>query len=117
MVCVLCVGVNLEANYAQWPTLCMGAPGGLYRPTPRGYNGNPTGNGSQPSVSTLAGFSADRWGPLTGGPRWLSALWSTGRSHRSGVLLEAGYCCLAFGDEGFVVVSMATVLPLGGLSL
>ena len=29
---------------AKKPTLCMGAPGGLYRPTPRGYNGNPTGN-------------------------------------------------------------------------
>ena len=27
-------------------TLCMGAPGGLYRPTPRGYNGNPAGRGA-----------------------------------------------------------------------
>ena len=26
-------------------TFCMGAPGGLYRPTPRGYNGNPAGRG------------------------------------------------------------------------
>ena len=32
----------------------MGAPGGLYRPTPRGYNGNLAGHGAQPSVSTLA---------------------------------------------------------------
>ena len=61
-----------------------GCPGGLYRPTPQGYNGNPAGRGPQPSVSTLAGFSADRRGPPTGGPRWLSAFWSTGRSHRSG---------------------------------
>ena len=95
----------------------MGSLGGLYRPTPQGYNGNPAGREPQPSVSTLAGFSADRWGPPTGGPRRLPAFWSTGRSHRSGVLSEAGYCYLAFGDEGFVVVSMATVLLLGGLLL
>ena len=24
---------------------CMGALGGLYRPTPKGYNGNPAGRG------------------------------------------------------------------------
>ena len=36
----------------------MGAPGGLYRPTPRGYTCNPAGHWSQPSVSTLTGFSA-----------------------------------------------------------
>ena len=45
----------------------MGAPGGLYRPAPRGYNGNPAGRGSQPSVSQAAVFSADYWGPPTGG--------------------------------------------------
>ena len=95
----------------------MGALWGLYRPTPKGYNGNPAGRGPQPSVSTLAGFSADRWGPPTGGPCRLPAFWSTGRSHRSGVLLEAGYYCLASSDEGFVVVSMAIVPPRGGSSL
>ena len=82
MVCVrvLC----LEAKHAEAPTLCMGAPGGLYRPTPRGYNGNPTGNGSHPSVSMLAGFSAGWWVPPAGGSRRLLATWSTGRSHRLG---------------------------------
>ena len=69
---------------AEGRTLCMGAPGGLYRPTPRGYNGNPAGHWSQPSVSTLAGFSAGRWVPQTGGSRRLPASWSTGRPHRLG---------------------------------
>ena len=68
--------------YAQRPTLCMGAPGGLYRPTPRGYNGNPTGLWSQPSASMLARFSAGCWVPPGAGylvvrpappPRVLSA--------------------------------------------
>ena len=86
----------------------MGAPGGLYRPTPRGYNGNPTGNWSQPSVSTLAGFSAGWWVPPAAGylvdrpappPRVLSA---------------AAYCSRASDDEGFVEVSVATVVRLGG---
>ena len=95
----------------------MGVLWGLYRPTPQGYNGNLAMRGPQPSVSMLAGFSADRWGPPTGGPRHLPAFWSIGRSHRSRVLSEAGYCCLAFGDEGFGVVSMAIVSPPGGLSL
>ena len=97
--CVCCV---------QKLTLCMGAPGGLYRPTPRGYNGNPTGNWSQPSVSTLAGFSAGCWVPPAAGylvdrpappPRVLSA---------------AAYCSRASDDEGFVEVSVATVGRLGG---
>ena len=86
----------------------MGAPGGLYRPTPRGYNGNPTGVRSQPSVSTLAGFSAGCWVPPAAGylvyrpvppPRVLSA---------------AAYCSRASDDEGFVKVSVATVSRLGG---
>ena len=86
----------------------MGAPGGLYRPTPRGYNGNPAGHWSQPSVSTLASFSADWWVPPAAGflvdrpapsPRVLSA---------------AVYCSLAHDDEGFVEVSVATVGRLGG---
>ena len=99
---------------AGGPTLCMGAPGGLYRPTPRGYNCNPAGRGSQPSVSTLAGFSAGRWGPPTGGSRRLPASWSTGRPHRLGVLSAAVYCSLAPDDEGFVEISVATVCRLEG---
>ena len=95
-------------------TLCMGVPGGLYRPTPQGYNGNLAGRGSQPSVSVLASLSAGHWGPPTGGPRWLPASWSTGRPHRLGVLSVAGYCCLAPDDEGFVEVSVATVCRLVG---
>ena len=98
-------------------TLCMGVPGGLYRPTPQGYNGNPAGRGSQPSVSMLAGFSAGHWGPPTGGSRRLPASWPTGRPHRLGALSAAGYCCLASDDEGFVEVSVATVPPPCGLSL
>ena len=103
MVCVLC----LEANYAQRPTLCMGAPGDLYRPTPWGYNGNPAGLWSQPSVSMLVGFSADCWVPPAAGslvdrpappPRVLSA---------------AAYYSRASDDEGFVEVSVAIVGRLG----
>ena len=89
----------------------MGVPGGLYRPTPQGYNGNLAGRGSQPSVSVLAGFSAGCWVPPATGflvdrpappPRVLSA---------------AAYCSLASDDEGLVVVSVATVSPPCGLSL
>src|SRR3954469_16195959 len=46
----------------------MGAPGSLYRPTPRGYNGNLARRGSQLSVSLAAIFSADSWGPPPMGP-------------------------------------------------
>ena len=60
---------------AGGPTLCMGAPGGLYRPTPRGYNGNPTGRGAQPPMIALAGFCADRWGPPAGGSHRLPTPW------------------------------------------
>ena len=97
--------------------LCMGVLRGLYRPSPRGYNGNPAGRGSQPSVSVLAGFSAGHWGPPTGGSRRLPASRPTGRPHRLGALSAAGYCCLAPDDEGFVEVSVATVPPPCGLSL
>ena len=98
-------------------SLYMGVPGGLHRPTPQGYNGNPAGRGSQPSVSVLADFSAGHWGPPTGGSRWLPASWPTGRPHRLGALSAAGYYCLASNDEGFVEVSVATVRPPCGLSL
>ena len=92
----------------------MGAPGGLYRPTPRGYNCNPAGRGSQSSASALAGFSAGHWGPPTGGSRRLLASWSTGRPHCLGVLSAAAYCSLVPDDEGFVEVSVATVCRLEG---
>ena len=78
LLLVWCLGL------AGGPTLCMGAPGGLYRPTPWGYNGNPTGRGAQPSVTALAGFCAGCWGPPTGGSRQLSAPRSTFRPHCPG---------------------------------
>src|SRR3954470_20201078 len=46
----------------------MGAPGGLYRATPRGYNGKLAQHGSLLSVSLAAVFSADSWGPPLAGP-------------------------------------------------
>ena len=72
----------------------MGAPGGLYRPTPRGYNGNPTGRGSQPSVSHAAVLTAGFWGPPTGGSRGqaehcaallMTQAWSLGRGNSAAV--------------------------------
>ena len=50
------------------PNLCMGAPGGLYRPTPRGYNSNPAGHGSQPSVSQAVVLPAGFWASRLAGP-------------------------------------------------
>ena len=44
----------------------MGALGGLYRPTPQGYNGNLDRCRTWLSVSLVAGFSADSWGPPPG---------------------------------------------------
>ena len=92
----------------------MGVPGGLYRPTPRGYNCNPAGRWSQLSVSILAGFSAGHWGPPTGGSCRLPASWSTGRPHRLWVLSAAASCSLILDDEAFVEVSVATVCRLEG---
>ena len=60
----------------------MGAPGGLYRPAPQGYNGNLAGRGSQPSVSQAAVSSADSWGPLTGLVRGRQPLSAAGGSCR-----------------------------------
>ena len=86
----------------------MGAPGGLYRPTPRGYNGNPTGNWPQPSVSTPAGSSAGYWVPPATG-------YSVGRpAPPPRVLSAAAYCSRASDDEGFVEVSVPTVIRIGG---
>ena len=44
----------------------MGALGGLYRPSPQGYNSNPVGCRTRLSVSPASGFSAGCWGPPTG---------------------------------------------------
>ena len=73
---------------AGGPTLCMGVLGGLYRPTPRGYNGNPAGRGAQPSVTTLAGFCAGCWGPPAAGSL------VDRQAPLSKALSVAGYCCL-----------------------
>ena len=97
-------------------TLCMGAPGGLYRPTPRGYNGNLTGRGAQPSVTTLAGFCADCWGPPTGGSRRLPTPWQQAGPTAKG-LVDGWLLLPQPDDEGFVEVSVATVPPSGGRSL
>ena len=107
LLLVWCLGL------AGGPTLCMGAPGGLYRPTPRGYNGNPTGRGAQPSVTALAGFCGDCWGPPAGGSCRLPTPWQqTGPTAKG---LVDGWLLLPHpDDEGFVEVSMATVLPSGG---
>ena len=91
----------------------MGVPGGLYRPTPLGYNGNPAGRGAQPSVTTLAGFCVDCWGPPAGGSRRLPA---AGRQSGPTVqgLVGGGLLLLNPGDEGLIEVGVATVLPSGG---
>ena len=52
-------------------TLCMGALGGLYRPTPQGYNGNPVGCRTRLSVSLVANFCVGYRGLPPGGPRQL----------------------------------------------
>ena len=75
-------------------TLCMGAPGGLYRPTPRGYNGNPAGRGSHPSVSHVTVLPASFWGPPTSGSRGqaehcatllMTQAWSSGHGNSAAV--------------------------------
>src|SRR3954469_16777981 len=66
----------------------MGAPGSLYRPTPRGYNGNLAWRGSQLSVSLAAVFSADSWGPPPVDP-----------------VDEPGHCSHASDDVGLVMGS------------
>ena len=94
----------------------MGVLGGLYKPTPRGYNGNPAGRGAQLSVTTLAGFSAGWWVPPAGGSRRLPAPWSTGRPHCQG--LVGGWLLLVnLGGEGFAEVGVVTVPLPGGRSL
>ena len=80
----------------------MGGLGGLYRPTPQGYNGNLAGCWARLSVSPASGFSANRWGPPPSGPR------------RS---VGAAYYSRAVGDEGLVIFSVAIVPPPGGRSL
>ena len=94
-------------------TLYMSALGGLYRPTPRGYNGNPTGRGAQPSVTALAGFWADCWGPLAGGSHRLPTPWQQAGPTSKG-LVDRWLLLPQPDDEGFVEVSVAIVPPSGG---
>ena len=83
-----------------------GCPGGLYRPTPQGYNGK-TGWVRVPVVC-LSGavFSTGFWGPTTGGSHRLA--WYTGTSalvRRGWVMLVADYCSRASNDAGLVMGS------------
>ena len=71
----------------------MGAPGGLYRLTPRGYNGNPAGRGPQPSVSTLAGFCARLLGPAGWWVPPAAGSLVDRQAPLSRALSVAGYCC------------------------
>ena len=89
-----------------------GCPGGLYRPTPQGYNGNLAG-WEDPAVSVCGRRLLHR---LLGLADWSGAE-PTGRLHRLRVWSAAGYCSLAPDDVGFAEVSMATMPPSGGLSL
>ena len=92
---------------------------------PRGYNGNPTGCWSQPSVSTLAGFSAGCGVPPAAGSRRLRGPAGWWVPPAAGYLVDrpappprvlsaAAHCSLASDDEGFVEASVATVGRLGG---
>ena len=80
----------------------MGALGGLYRPTPQGYNGNLAGRG--PSRQCLWPPSS----PPTAGARRLVGPtdWSgtepTGRVRRGRVLPAADYCSHNANDAGLV---------------
>ena len=53
---------------------------------PRGYNGNLAGRGAQPSVSTIAGFCVDCWGPPAAGSL------VDRQAPLSSALSVAGYC-------------------------
>ena len=91
-------------------TLCMGAPGGLYRPTPRGYNGNPTGHRAQPSVTALASFCAATGACRLVGPASFRPLGRQAGPTVQG-LVGGWLLWLHLGYVGFVVVGAATVPP------
>ena len=81
-----------------------GCPGGVYIGLPlRVTMVNPAGRGSQPSVSMLAVFSADFWGPPTVGPADWSGTEPTGCVRRGRVLPAADYCSRASNDVGLVI--------------
>ena len=109
MVCVLC----LEAKHAEVPTLCMGAPGGLYRPTPGGTMVIRLGSG--PSRQCLRSPASP---PAVGSRRLVGPAGYRLLGRQAGppprVLSAAAYCSLACDDKGFVEVSVATVGRLGG---
>ena len=77
---------------AGGPTFCMGAPGGLYRPTPQGYKGNMTGR--RPSRQSLRPPTSPPTAEtrLSGGPADWSGTEPRGRTHRLGVLLATDHC-------------------------
>ena len=90
----------------------MGVPGGLYRPTPWEYNGNPAGHG--PSRLSLRPPSP----PPTAGARRLvgpAGCRLLGRQAGPTVqgLVGGWLLLLNLGDEGFAEVSVAIVLPSG----
>ena len=86
----------------------MGVPGGLYRPTPRGYNGNPVGVG--PSSLCLHSPAAGARRML--GPAGCRLL---GRQAGPTVMgLVGGWLLLLNpGDKGFAEVGVATMPPSG----
>jgi len=92
----------------------MGALGGLYRPTPQGYNGNPAGRG--PSRQCLRPPSSP---PTVGARRlvgpadWLGTE-PTGRVRRGRVLPAADYCSRASNDAGLIMESWQQPRRLAG---
>ena len=91
------------SNSSKVRTVCMGSPGGLYRPTPRGYNGNPTGRGPQPSVSHAAVLPAGFWGPPTGG--------SCGQSEHCAALLMTQAWSWGRGNSAAVCQAITVATP------
>ena len=94
-------------------TLCMGALGGLYRPTPQGYNGNPAGRG--PSRQCLRPLTSP---PSAGARRLVGQTGCRLFGRQAGPIVQglvAGWLLLLNpGDEGFAEVGVATVPPSGG---
>ena len=91
-----------ESSSNKLATLCMGALGGLYRPTRHGYNGNLVGCRARLSVSLVAGLSADCWARRLAGPADWSDTEPTSRSRRWRVWLVAVHCSCAANDAGLV---------------
>ena len=81
----------------------MGFLGGLYRPTPQGYNGNLVGRGSQPSVSRAAVLPAGLWGPPTGGSR--------GQAEHCAALLMTQAWSLGHGNSAAIYRAITVAIP------